>query len=147
MYFFPWILLQLGIAWTCLIVITSRRGWILVRVSTMIVCYSDCCFQYQLMFSCIELIYCALTTNSPAEMTFPSIFVWKLLLVDINGLYVIFQLRWFQNTFKHNTLLFKCINWENIINHLSHYPWFNTPGGLVSFTFLQKTHIFFTKRR
>ena len=75
--FFSWILLQIfsGVSWTYIIVITSRRGWIIVRVGTMIFCCSGCCFQYQLVFSCMEQRYCALTTNSPAEITCPSIVV------------------------------------------------------------------------
>ena len=74
---FSWILLQivLGIYWKYLIMTTSKRGWRIVRVGTMIVCFSDCCFQYKLEFSCIEQIYCDLTTNSPEEITFPLIVV------------------------------------------------------------------------
>ena len=55
-----------------------------------------------------------------------------------------FQSLWLQHTFKNDTLLFKYINLENRIIKLSHYPWFNTPGGLGSFTILLKTHILFT---
>ena len=148
MDFFAWIMLQILLAMSCtyLIVITSRHGWSIVRVGTMIVCCSGYCFQYQLVFSCMEQRYFALKNNSPAEITCPSIYLF-FVLVNTNGLYMIFQLRWLQHTFKHNTLLLKCVNWDNRINYLIRYPWFNTPGSLVSCTFLQKTHIFFTKRR
>ena len=62
-------------SWTYLIVITSRCGRSIVGVVTMIVYCSGCCLQYQLMFSWMEQRYCALTTNSPAEITCPSIVV------------------------------------------------------------------------
>ena len=77
MGFFACILLQtfLGVSCKYLIVITSRRVWSIVRVVNMIVCYSGCCFQYQLVFSCMEQRYCAFTTNSPAEITCPLIIV------------------------------------------------------------------------
>ena len=77
MYLFTLILLQtfLGMSWTYIIVITSRRGWCIVRVGTMIVYCSCCCFQYQLVFSCMEQIYFALKINSSAEITCPSIVV------------------------------------------------------------------------
>ena len=58
-----------------LIMITSIQWWRIVCVSTIMVCWSGCCFQYQLVFSCKEQIYCSLTTNLPAEITCPSIFV------------------------------------------------------------------------
>ena len=146
---FDWILLKifLGMSWTYLIVIASRRGLSIVCVVTIIVCCSVCCFRYQLVFYYMDQRYCGLTTNSSAGITCSSIFVWNFLLVNTNGMYMIFQSRLLQHTFKHNTLLFKCINLENKIHHLSHYPWFNTPFCLVSFTLLQKTHIFFTNRR
>ena len=63
-------------------------------------------------------------------------------MVDTNGMYVIFQSRWMQHTFKHDTLLFKFINWENKINHLSNYPWCNTPDCLVSLPSFIK-HIYY----
>ena len=119
MSFVACILLQefLGMSWTYLILLISRRRWSIVHVGTMIFCCSGCCFQYQLVFSCTYQIYCALTTNSPSEITLPSIVKWKFVLCNTNRLYVIFLLRWLQHTFKHYTLLFKCINWDNIINH------------------------------
>ena len=77
MDFFAWVLLQtfLGMSWKYLIVITSRCGLIIVPVGTMVVCCSVCCFQHQLVFSCMEQIYCASTNNLPAEITYPSIVV------------------------------------------------------------------------
>ena len=62
-------------SWTYLIVITSILVWSLVCVGTMIVCCSCCCFQYQLVFSCMDQGYFDLTNNSPAEITCPSISV------------------------------------------------------------------------
>ena len=73
--------------------------------------------------------------------------MYYFILVNTNGLYVIFQLRWLQHTYKNKTLLFKSINLDNIINHFSNHPWFNTPGVLVKFIFLHKTHIFFINQR
>ena len=75
--FFDWILLQtlLGVSWTYVIPTTSRRGWIIVHVVTMIVCCSGCCSQYLLVFSCMDQIYFSLTTNSPAKIIFSSIVV------------------------------------------------------------------------
>ena len=74
--FYSWIILQtfLGMSWTYLIVITSRRGWSIVRSGTMIVCCSVF-FKYQLVFSCMDQRYCALKNNSPAEITCPWVFV------------------------------------------------------------------------
>ena len=74
---FFWIMLQkfLGMSWTFIIVITPRRGWSIVCVGTMIVCWIDCCFQYQLAFSWMEQRYCALTTNSVSKITYRSIAV------------------------------------------------------------------------
>ena len=65
----------LGMSCAYIIIITSRRGWSIVRVDTIMVCWSGWCFQYQLVFSCMEQKYCALTTNSPPEINFPLIVV------------------------------------------------------------------------
>ena len=75
--FFALILIQklLVMSWTYLIVITSRCGLIIVRVGNMIFCFSVCYFQYKLVFPCMEQRYCALKTNSPADITCPSNFV------------------------------------------------------------------------
>ena len=62
-------------------------------------------------------------------------------MVNTNGMNVIFKIRLLQHTFNQNKLLIKCINQENIINHLSTYPWFSTPGGLGSFPSFWK-HIY-----
>ena len=83
-----WILLQkfLGIYWTYIIMVTLRRGWIIVRVGIMIVCCIYFCLQYQVLFSCMEQIYCTLTTNSTAKITCPSIILLfhSLYAYDIN---------------------------------------------------------------
>ena len=63
----------LGMSCTYIIMITSWRGWIIVRVGTTMVCCSGCFFQHQLVFSCLYQRYCALKNNSPAEITCPSI--------------------------------------------------------------------------
>ena len=55
-WFFACILLQkvLGMSWTSVILTTSRHGWIMVRVGTVILCFSYFCFQLQLVFYCME---------------------------------------------------------------------------------------------
>ena len=74
---FAWIILQtvLGMYCTSVIMTTSRHGWIIVRVGTMIFCCSYCCFQYQLVLYCTEQIYVAFKTNLPSEIICPSIFI------------------------------------------------------------------------
>ena len=87
-YGFSWILLKivLGISWTSIIPTTSIHGWIIVRVGTLIFCCSGYLFQYQLIFSWMEQIYCALTTNPPAEITCPTIAVlfWIVYASEMN---------------------------------------------------------------
>ena len=61
---------HLEISWSSFIPTTSRRGGRIVSVGTIIFCCS-CFFQYQLVFSFIDQRYCALDTNSPAEITLP----------------------------------------------------------------------------
>ena len=50
--FFYWILLQifLGMSCTYIFVITSRHGWIILRVGTMIVCFSGFVFNFSWCF-------------------------------------------------------------------------------------------------
>ena len=71
--FFSWIMLQkfLGMSWKYLVMTILRRGCSVVHVVAMIYCCSGCYFQYQLVFSCMDQKYCALKTNSPAEITCP----------------------------------------------------------------------------
>ena len=77
MNFFAWILLEtfLGMCWASIIPTTSRLGQRIVPDGSMILCCSGCCLKYQLVFFCVEQIYCALTTNSPSEIIYPSIVV------------------------------------------------------------------------
>ena len=63
----------LGIAWKYITVLTSSRGWSIVRVGNVIKCCWGCWSQYQLVSTCIEQRYFGLTINSPAVMIFPSI--------------------------------------------------------------------------
>ena len=60
----------LGIAWTYVIALTSSCGLTIVRIGTVMKCYWGRCFQYQLLSTCIEQGYYALTTNSPEVIVF-----------------------------------------------------------------------------
>ena len=62
----------LGISRTYFIGTTSIHGCTIVHVGTLMTCCWFFYSQYQLFFSCIQLIYCALTTRSSAELIFPS---------------------------------------------------------------------------
>ena len=72
--FFTWFIFQklLGISWTSFTAETSRHGFTIARVGKMMT--SFCCLysQYQLVFSCIYIIYFALTTSSLADIICPS---------------------------------------------------------------------------
>ena len=64
-----------GIAWESVTALTSSCVWSIVHVGTLMTCCWGCWFQYQLVSTYTEQIYCALTSNSRAVIVFPSIVV------------------------------------------------------------------------
>ena len=62
----------LFIAWKSVTELTSSCGWSIVRVGNAMTCCFGCWFQYQLVSTCTEQIYCALTTNSLEVIICPS---------------------------------------------------------------------------
>ena len=75
MDFFACVLLHtiLGFVWKSVTALTPSLGWSIVRVGTVMIWCWGCWYQYQLVSTCIEQIYCALTTNYPEVISCPPI--------------------------------------------------------------------------